>query len=268
MSFVDFQIHLPTDLQKGEYLGYNSYNQNQWAEDLENAQKRYDEELYIVPTVTNRGFNEADSLYIEALEDTKVNILGRGIEVERAGNSFNIIGESIDYNIFQDIEEDATSLIEAGKEHIEEYFDSFMLLSHPFSKEGGILRNKSAEDYELSLIRDIDRIASDHHSNAWINTFREQPWKFLNDVDEDRFGLTQDYDDLNLELQDIGSSDVKDASLAGSSVSYVPEKHISSVEEAYNEAITSEFEANLLPSRVILRKIASGIGPIKSLSEK
>lgn len=263
MRFVDFQVHLPTDREKGDYLGQQKYQPGEWAQEL--APKS--EELYIVPTVTNREYTQQDKEYIDAAQQQEqIEVLGRGIEIDSGRRSINIISQEPDINFFEDAET-KYELVYAAEQHLEEQNDSFALLSHPFSKDGGLLRDSKPRSYEVQALSDMERLAGDHQTNAWLETFRKQPWKTLNHLDDDRFGLKQEYSDLELEIPDIASSDIKDPGLAGTSrnpLNREPESPI----DAYQQARQNTTQVNQIPTSIMLRKLGSGIPPIKNTYEK
>ena len=265
MRYVDFQVHLPTDQEKGDYLGQQQYQPQEWAQKIGRLKEG---ELYITPTVTNREFTKQDKKYIQAAQQQEnIEILGKGIEIDTGPRSINIISQEPSYNFFEDAET-KYQLVEAAEQHLEEQNNSFALLSHPFSKDGGLLRDSRPESYEVKTLNDMDRVAGDHNTNTWIETFRKQPWRTLNQIDDDRFGLQQKYDNHGLEIPDIGSSDVKDPVLAGTSRSPLttePETLI----DAYQQATqNTKPQVDTIPTGIMMRKIGSGIPPIKNTYEK
>lgn len=262
MASIDFQLHLPTDEEKGEYLGYQEPTPQEWAESLE---QNTTEPLYIVPTVTNREFQKQDEEYLTSIKDAdQVEIPFKAIEVDEGQNSVNIIDKEPEYGFFDDTEDEAEELLRDTRNYLEENSGAIALLSHPFSKAGGTFRDLDPDSQEIDLIEQTDRVYGDQNTNPWINTFRNQPWRVLNDFDDDRFGLNDDYNNLGVDIIDIGSSDVKDAELTGNSVTEV-ETAFDYPSELVGELDNSETMLDDIPPSIMLRKIGSGIGPVKSV---
>lgn len=270
MTVVDTQLHLPTDQEKGEQIGYHPLIADAWAETVaasfQDKYSEHDEDYAIVPTVTNREYGSEDEFYLAALEDRRVSVPTRAVEIDQGYYSANVIGR-YDPSYFGEIdgrEQFIDQLLEHGYEYKDE---SAILLSHPFSEDGGLLRG---EDRESELYQNIVEAAdqlhiyTDQNSNAWMDAFQDRPWSFLNNVRGDWFGF--DYwsleDDTDGVIRNIGCSDAKDPKLAGQGASYNPDydelPDLDDLTTFLDDTGTYPFTFPI-PARNMIRKIGSAL---------
>lgn len=270
MAVLDTQLHLPTDTGKGEQLGYTPPIPDLWVEQVAAAfDETYgdvDDAPAIVPTVTNRTYRDTDELYLAALRETDVAAPTRAVELDDDMYSANILGR-YDPSYFGDVG-DRDAFIDAIMEHTADYADdTAVLLSHPFSKDGGLFRDMAPDDdryQQMVDLADDHAVYTDQHGNAWTAQFAEFPWSVLNRLDNDRFGL-QYWDitaDTDGTVPDVGCSDAKDAELAGYGASFNPDygtlDDFDDVTAFLDHGSTLSF-THAVPTEKMLRKIGSGL---------
>ncbi|MDY6789053.1 MAG: hypothetical protein SVV03_03755 [Candidatus Nanohaloarchaea archaeon] len=279
---LDTQKHLPSDEGKGGYLGLELPDAEEYGAAVrESLESKFENttEYAVIPTIKNRRPEKKDEPYLKSLEDSGIKVPATAVELEVGEHGeygVNIIG-AYDPSYFEDLDKYSENareeFIDAVLEHNRKYKDSSaLLLGHPFSGGGGILRGLDRGSGVYNQIKNAAKeldVYTDQNGNAWLEKFKKQPWTALNDFKGDLMGLNywNIEEDADCAIKNVGCSDAKDPELAGQAASHNPGysgmNDMRDVKEFLDSEKTS-VEINEVPTGKFLRKMGDGIEPVRT----